>query len=61
MVFGLLIAVASLMEHGLQGVQASVKAEHRLTSCGSQALEHRLLWCTGLVAPRHLGSSQTKD
>ena len=55
MVSGLLIAVASLVEHGLQSVQASVMVEHRLTSCGSQALEHRLsLWCTGLVALRHL-------
>ena len=40
--YGLLIAVASLVERGLEGVQASVTAEHRLTSCGSQALEHRL-------------------
>ena len=30
---------------------------------GAQALEHAgwWLWCTGLVVPRHVGSSQTRD
>ena len=37
---GLLIAVASLMEHKLWGIQASVVMAHGLSS-------------TGLVAPRH--------
>ena len=40
---GLLIVVASLVvEHVLQGAQASVVAAHGLSSCSSQALEHRL-------------------
>ena len=40
---GLLIAVASfVMEHGLQGAQASVVEVPGLHSCSSQALEHRL-------------------
>ena len=32
-------------------------------SCGSWALEHRLdrLWCMGLVAPWHVGSSWIRD
>ena len=34
----------------------------RLTSCGSQALEHGWqLWCTGLIAPRYVGYSPTRD
>ena len=36
-VHGLLIAVASLVEHGLWGTQASVVVAHGLSSCGSQA------------------------
>ena len=39
----LLIAVASLVvEHWALGTRASVVAAFRLSSCGSQALEHRL-------------------
>ena len=42
-VHALLIAVASsVVEHRLQGAQASVAAARGLSSCGSQALEHRL-------------------
>ena len=38
-----LIAVASLVvEHGLSRTQASVAVECGFSSCGSQALEHRL-------------------
>ena len=36
-VLRLLIAVASLVEHGLWGTQASVVVAHGLSSCGSQA------------------------
>ena len=43
---GLLVAAASLvMEHGPQGPQASVVAEHGLRSYGPQAVEHRLNGC----------------
>ena len=42
----LLIAVASLVaEHGLQGAWALVAVARGLSSCGSQALEHRLSSC----------------
>ena len=45
-VSGLLIVVASLVaEHGLKGSQASIAAACWLSSCGSQALEHRLKRC----------------
>ena len=51
----LLIAVASLV------------AEQRLQACGLQQLwlvgsraQAQQLWCTGLVAPRHVGSSRTR-
>ena len=55
-VCGLLVEVASLVaEHGLWGARASVVAVRGLSSCGSQALEHRLGSC-GLVALRHVGS-----
>ena len=37
---GLLIAVASLMEHRLQGMRASVGVACGLSSCGSRAPEH---------------------
>ena len=40
-------------------VQASAVVARRLSSCGSRALERRLSSC-GLVAPRHVGPSQTK-
>ena len=44
------------------GVRASVVVAHGLSSCGSWALERRLSsWHTDLVAPRHVGSSQTRD
>ena len=60
-VLGCLTAVASLaVEHGLWGAQASVVAVCGLSSCGSQALEHRLGSC-GLVALQHVGSSWTRD
>ena len=40
---GLLVAVTSLaVEYGLSGLQASVVVAHGLSSCDSQALEHRL-------------------
>ena len=42
-VYSLLIAVASLIvEQRLEGSQASVVVAHVLSSCGFQALEHRL-------------------
>ena len=45
-VCGLLIATASLVvEHGLQGVQASVVAAPGLSRCGFQAVECRLSSC----------------
>ena len=44
-VSGLLLALASLGEHGLQGMQASVAATRELRSCGSRTLEHRLNSC----------------
>lgn len=31
-----------IAEHGLQGIQASEVTAHGLSSCGSQAVEHRL-------------------
>ena len=41
-----LIAMASLVaEHGLQGVWASVLVAYGISSCGSQALVHRLNFC----------------
>ena len=43
----------------------SVITAHGFSSCGSQALEHRLHscseLCTGLVAPRHVGSPWTRN
>ena len=60
-VLGRLTAVASLaVEHGLWGARASVVAVPGLSSCGSQALEHRLGSCC-LVALQHVGSSWTRD
>ena len=42
----LLIAVATLVsDHGLSGAQASVVTACGLSSCVSQALEHRLNSC----------------
>ena len=40
--------------HRLLTAVASPIAEHRLQACGLQEL-----WCTGLVAPWHVGSSRT--
>ena len=45
-------------DHRLQG--ASVIAACGLSSCGSQALEHRLSFC-GLAALQHVGSSWIRD
>ena len=42
---GLLIAGASLVKHGLEGTRASVCVARGLSSCGFQALEHRLSSC----------------
>ena len=57
-VCSLLVAVASpVVAHGVEGVQTSVVA-HGLRSCNSQALEHRHM---ASAAPRHVGSSQTRD
>ena len=48
---GLLITVAFLvMEHGLVGAG--------FRTCSSSAPS---LWCTGLVAPRHVGSSAIRN
>ena len=44
-VCGLLIAVASLVEHGLWGARVSVLAALGLSGCGFWALEHRLNHC----------------
>ena len=42
-VLGLLTAVASLVaEHRLYGMWASVAAAHGLSTCGSEAQEHKL-------------------
>ena len=41
----LLIAKASLVEHGLQGMQASVVGTHGLSGCVFQSLEQRLSSC----------------
>ena len=52
---GLLIAVASLVaEHGLQA-----RRLQQLWLTGSRA-QAQQLWRTGLVAPRHVGSSRTR-
>ena len=62
-VFGLLVPVASLaLEHWLQA--------HGFSSCSTQAqqlcflgprAQAQKLWHTGLAAPRHVESSQTRD
>ena len=41
-VHGLLIVVASLVEPRALGLRTSIVAGHGLSSCSSQALEHRL-------------------
>ena len=52
---GLLTLVASVTEHMLRAL--------RVSSCGSQALEHRLSSCgtQASFVSRHVGSSQTRD
>ena len=55
-VHGLLIVMACCRAQTLS-VQASVVVACGLSSCGLQALELSL-WCTGLVAPQHVGSSR---
>ena len=55
---GLLIAVSSLVvKTRTLGSRASVVVARRLSSCGAHA---QYLWRTGLVAPRHVGSSWTR-
>ena len=59
-----LIAGASLVvEDRLQGMPASVVGTHGLRSCSSWALEHRLSTCgaQALVALSHIESSETED
>ena len=59
MVCGLLIVVASLVvEHQLSGKRTSVVGTPGLKSTGCEPLNE--LWLTGLVALRHVGSSQIK-
>ena len=60
---GLLLAVASLVEHKLWGSLASVIAAQVLSSCSSRALKPGLRSCDewSLVTPRHVESSQTRD
>ena len=41
----LIVEASPVEEHGLWSTQASVVVAHRLTSCGSWALEHRLDSC----------------
>ena len=72
----LLCGLSLLAVHGLLIAVASLFAEHRLCrysgfrSCSTWARELQLpgsgaqaqwLWCTGLVAPQRLGSSQISD
>ena len=55
-VYRLLTAVVSLVvEHRLQALRLQ-----QLQRVGSRVLAQHL-WSTGLVAPRHVGSSQTRD
>ena len=51
----LLAVAAFVVEHGLWGMQDSV-----VGLVGSRA-QAQQLWHTGLVAPQHVGSSQTRD
>ena len=48
--------------HRLLIAVASLVVEHRLQTCGLQQYGTRAqqLWCTGLVATWHVGSSQTR-
>ena len=46
----------------LFGTPTSVVAPHWLSSWSAKVLEtSSVMWCTGLVAPRHMESSQTRD
>ena len=57
----LLIAVISPVV--VVGMQALAVVAHGLSRCSSQALEHRLSSCgtQALVAPQHVGSSRLRD
>ena len=66
-VHGLSLAVVSRV-YSSCGAQASHVAEHRLQGSWAQQLHHsgsgaqtQQLWCTGLVALQHVGSSRTRD
>ena len=48
-VHGLLIAMAPLVEHRLQGAWTSAVVVHELSSSGSRALKHRLSSCGAWV------------
>ena len=55
-------ARASLVaERGFSGTRASAVLAHRHRSCSSWAPRAQQLWCMGLVAPKHVGSSRTRD
>ena len=63
-VCGLLIAVASLVvEHGLQahGLQQLQHVGSVVVVHGLQGAQAQQLWRMGLVAPWHVGSSQSRD
>ena len=56
---GLCCYAQAFFSCGEQGLLSSCGG---FSSCGAQALEHRLSSCGhGLVAPRHVGSSWTRD
>ena len=55
-VYRLLIAVASL----LWSTGSRVLGLQKLELPGSRA-QAQQWWCTGLIVPRHVGSSQTRD
>ena len=57
LVRGLLIVVASLVEHGLQVCGLQYLWHVGFSICGMWAQQ---LWRTGLVALQHVGSSQTR-
>ena len=58
----LLTAVVSpTVKHKPEGTWASAAAARGLSCCGSRALEHRAVWCTGLVTLQHVGSSQIRE
>ena len=60
---GLLTAAAFVAEHRLQAhrlqcLQASVAVAREFSICSPRTQQ---MWHTGLVAPRRVGSSQTRD